>query len=266
MNSATLPFRPHLREPQQVMPAVAEPPPVAAQGTAARQDGRRYRGVQLSALLHGLAVLLLWNVSGGGSGPALATHAVELIRVAPPRPLQPSPKPPQPQARPVALAAPRPVSAATPQPKTVAAPATSAETYASPAMPAPAMPIGPVTPLAPVPTPSAPVAVKAPPPAARVVGTDGIPTDYVNQVYARINRNTDYPGQARLRRQQGKVGYQLTLDPQGNLLDIDLQGCGIEALDDAARQAIMRAAPFPKLPDLGGSTYLLAGNIVFKLN
>ena len=104
------------------------------------------------------------------------------------------------------------------------------------------------------------------PAAPRQISTEGIPTDYVSQVYARINSSTDYPREAKMRRQQGKVGYRLTLSPQGALLSFDIDSSGIPALDEAAREAIRRAAPFPKLPDLGGASYLLAGNIVFKIN
>ena len=246
MNSATLTFAPLTRE-----PVAAPATPVLAVASlpslpTAASAWRRYRGVLISGLLHGGVALLAWNLAGSHPAPKAVATVVELIRVAPPRP----------------------VAAAVPQPKTVEAPAASAETYTAPSTPAPAAPIGPVTPVAPAPAPvpaSAAVAKPAPP-ASKVVSTEGIPTDYVNQVYARINRNADYPQAAKQRRQQGKVGYVLTLDPQGTLLKVELQPSGVEALDDAARQAIERAAPFPKLPDLGGSSYLLAGNIVFKLN
>lgn len=265
MNSATLPLR---------LPARPAPEPVLASAIAiaAAPRGARhpsaYRGVLVSALLHGAAVLIIWSLSHGHSAPVAAPNVVELIRVAP---LQLAPPPPPPksaeaQAKPVSLAPPRPVSVAVPQPKTVAAPAASAETYTAPSTPAPSTPIGPVTPSAPAPAPAAAPAAKPAPAGPKVVSTDGIPTDYVNQVYARINRSTEYPQAAKQRRQQGKVAYVLTLDPQGALLKVEIQGSGIEALDDAAKQAIERAAPFPKLPDLGGSTYLLAGNIIFKLN
>jgi len=264
MNSATLTFAPPLRAP---VSSAATPVlfvaslPSAQAGTPA---WRRYRGVLISGLLHAGVALLAWKLAGTHRAPKAVASVVELIRVAPPKAIAPPPpKPAEPQAKPVSLAPPRPVAAAVPQPKTVDAPAASAETYTAPATPAPAAPIGPVTPVAPAP---APVAAKPAPPASKVVSTEGIPTDYVNQVYARINRNTDYPQAARQRRQQGRVGYVLTLDPQGALLKVELQPSGVEALDEAARQAIERAAPFPKLPDLGGSTYLLAGNIVFKVN
>ena len=270
MNSATLTFAPLTRE-----PVAAPATPVLAVASlpslpTAASAWRRYRGVLISGLLHGGVALLAWNLAGSHPAPKAVATVVELIRVAPPKALTPPPPPPtpEPQAKPVSLAPPRPVAAAVPQPKTVEAPAASAETYTAPSTPAPAAPIGPVTPVAPAPAPApAPAAVAKPaPPASKVVSTEGIPTDYVNQVYARINRNADYPQAAKQRRQQGKVGYVLTLDPQGTLLKVELQPSGVEALDDAARQAIERAAPFPKLPDLGGSSYLLAGNIVFKLN
>lgn len=265
MNSATLTFAPPVREPVAATPVltVASLPPPQS-GTPA---WRRYRGVLISGLLHGGVALLAWNLAGSHPAPKAVATVVELIRVAPPKaitPPPPPPKPAEPQTKPVSLAPPRPVAASVPQPKTVEAPAASAETYGAPATPAPATPIGPVTPAVPAPAPVA--TAKPAPPASKVVSTEGIPTDYVNQVYARINRNTDYPQAAKQRRQQGRVGYVLTLDPQGALLKVEIQPSGVEALDEAAKQAIERAAPFPKLPDLGGSTYLLAGNIVFKLN
>ena len=266
MNSATLPFVPLLRE-----PAAATAAPVLAIATASPRHAaapawRRYRGVLISGLLHGVAALLAWNLAATHPAPKAVAAVVELIRVAPPKAISPPPppKPAEPQTKPVSLAPPRPVATSVPQPKTVDAPAASAQTYSAPATPAPGAPIGPVTPAVPAP---APVAASRPaPPASKVVSTEGIPTDYVHQVYARINRNADYPQAARQRRQQGKVAYVLTLDPQGALLKVEIQGSGVEALDEAARLAIERAAPFPRLPDLGGSSYLLAGNIVFKLN
>jgi protein TonB len=154
-----------------------------------------------------------------------------------------------------------------PAPKTVETSAEKAETYTPPAAPVHDATTGPVTPLAPAPAQStAPASAPTLAAAPKQIGTEGIPTDYVNQVYARINSNTDYPREAKMRRQQGKVAYRLTLDPQGALISFDIQSSGVEALDEAARDAIRRAAPFPRLPDLGGSSYLLAGNIVFKIN
>lgn len=227
------------------------------------------RGLAVSAALHGAAIaaVLAWSVGDKRAPPA--PPVVELIRavpepVKPPEPLKP---PPEPEAKPKQLTAARPTPQPRPlpQPKTVAASADKAETTTPPAAPTEAPPPGPVAPAAPAPAQPAPAAAPPAPPAPRQIATDGIPTDYVHQVYARINGSVEYPREAKLRRQQGRVGYRLTLSPQGALLGVDIQSSGIEALDDAARDAIRRAAPFPTLPDLGGSSYLLAGNIVFQI-
>ena len=97
---------------------------------------------------------------------------------------------------------------------------------------------------------------------------EGIPTDYVSQVYARINASAagNYPRAAKMRHLEGRIVYKLTLSPEGKLLKLDLQTSGESVLDDAAEAAIRAAAPFPHLPDLGGSTYQLTGAIVYKLD
>jgi len=227
------------------------------------------RGLAVSAALHGAAIaaVLAWSI--GDQPPPPAPPVVELIRAAPEPVEPPAPQTqPEPDEKPRQLTAARPVAQPLPQPKTVATSADKAETTTPPAPPTEAPPPGPVAPPAPpapAPAQAAPPAAPPAPPAPRQIATDGIPTDYVNQVYARINGNADYPREAKLRRQQGKVGYRLTLSPQGALLNVEITSCGIQALDEAAREAIRRAAPFPKLPDLGGSSYLLAGNIVFQI-
>ena len=93
-----------------------------------------------------------------------------------------------------------------------------------------------------------------------------IPADYVNQVFTQINKSTSYPEAAKRRRQEGRVAYQLTLGPAGQLVRFEIVSSGTPALDDAAREAIKAAAPFPRLPDLGGSAYLLSGAIVFRIS
>ena len=221
-------------------------------------------GVAVSVLIHGAALLAIWQFSGSVTTTMPPPPVVELIRLAPePKPELTPPKPEPVKEKPLTLAPPNPVAQAVPVPKTVETSAAQAETFTPPAPPQHAAPIGPVTPPTPAPAqpPAAPVAT-----APKQISTEGIPTDYVNQVYARINSNADYPREAKMRRQQGKVGYRLTLNPQGALISFDIQPSGFDVLDEAARDAIKRAAPFPRLPDLGGSTYLLAGNIVFKIN
>lgn len=236
------------------------------QGTVARPAGwLRSPGAAGTVLVHGAALLAIWSVSSSVVKPPVAPPVVELIRLAPEPKKELAPPKPEPlKEKPVQLAPPKPVAQPLPTPKTVETSADKAETYTPPAPPVQAAPVGPATPVAPAPAqPSTPAPVAAAP---KQIATEGIPTDYVNQVYARINSNTDYPREAKMRRQQGKVGYRLTLNPQGALISFDIESSGVEALDEAARDAIRRAAPFPRLPDLGGSTYLLAGHIVFKIN
>lgn len=229
-----------------------------------KQNWVRRPGAVATVLIHGVALLAIVSWSTGVVKPPATPPVIELIRILPePKPELTPPKP-EPVKDKVELTAAKPVAQPQPQPKTVDAPAAQAETYTPPA-PVQAAPPGPVTPAQPAPAQAAP---PAPPAQAtpKQISTEGIPTDYVNQVYARINRNADYPREAKMRRQQGKVGYRLTLNPDGTLVTFDIQSSGVEALDEAAKDAIRRAAPFPRLPDLGGSSYLLAGNIVFKIN
>lgn len=267
MSSATLSLRD--RYPQHAAPvtlvdaAVVTPAandgPVTSYpvlGGGAKQWWRR-PGAVISIALHALAALAIWNFSATVTKAPPPPMVVQLIHLPPPKEITPPKVEPLEQKT---LAPPIPMVQPVPVPKMVEAPVV------------PAVPPETFTPPAPVAvTTQAPVA--PPPPAAlpalaapRQISTEGIPTDYVNQVYARINSNTDYPREAKMRRQQGKVGYRLTLSPQGELVSFDIDSSGVPALDAAAREAIRRAAPFPRLPDLGGASYLLAGNIVFRIN
>ncbi|MFZ6718939.1 TonB family protein [Undibacterium sp. Ji49W] len=226
----------------------------------------RKPGAAISVLIHGAALLAIWGWSGRTVQVAPPVAVVELIRLqAEPRQELVPPKT-EPKKAPVELAPPTPVAQTVPVPKTVETSAAKAETYTPPAAPVHADPIVPVAPVAATPAPAQPPAPTPVAAAPRQISNEGIPTDYVNQVYARINSNTDYPREAKIRRQQGKVGYKLTLNPAGALISFDIQSSGLDVLDEAAREAIRRAAPFPRLPDLGGSSYLLAGNIIFKIN
>ncbi|MBV7537604.1 TonB family protein [Duganella sp. sic0402] len=275
MSSATLSLRDAHAASSTASTAATRPEPsslavtVAGAGSVSylhagpRQHWLHRPGAIATLAIHGAALLAIWSWSSGEVRPPLAPPVIELIRIAPqPRPENTPPKPEPVREKQLALAPPKPVAQPLPTPKTVETTAAQAESYTPPPPPVQAAPPGPVTPPQPAPAPPAPAAAAAP----KQITTEGIPTDYVNQVYARINRNADYPREAKMRRQQGKVGYRLTLNPDGTLAGFEIQSSGVEALDEAAREAIRRAAPYPRLPDLGGSSYLLAGNIVFKIN
>ena len=269
MSSATLSLNDAYSTDQASHPSHAGSAPSYLSAAAAKPAGwLRSPGAAGTVLVHGAALLAIWTLSSGVVKAPAPPPVVELIRLQPEPKQQLAPPKPEPvKDKPVQMAPPKPVAQSVPTPKTVETSADKAETFTPPpAPPVQAAPIGPVTPVAPTPA-QAPVPPAAPVAAApKQISTEGIPTDYVNQVYARINSNTDYPREAKMRRQQGKVAYSLTLNPQGALISFDIQSSGVEALDEAARDAIKRAAPFPRLPDLGGSSYLLAGNIVFKIN
>ncbi|MFJ2986775.1 energy transducer TonB [Collimonas sp. NPDC087041] len=215
-------------------------------------------GALTSFGLHVAAIAAVWGLSQRVLPPEPKERAIELVLA--PKQLQPPEPPPPPKIEPQKpqpkVSSARPLPAPVPRSTPVAA--EKAEIAAPPAPPV-------------VPTPSEPVKAAAPeappaPPKPRVISNDGIPSDYVNQVYSRISRHTNYPRAAKMRREEGRVAYKLTLNPQGELLKYEIQTSGSETLDDAAVDAIKSAAPFPKLPDLGGSSYLLAGAIVFKVN
>ena len=224
-------------------------------------------GVVVSIALHVAAAVALIALSEHKDEPKPVDHAIQLV-LAPPEPpkvIVPPPPPPPPKAPPVKLQppTPAPVHRAVPVARRLTVPTTAekAEVAAPPAPPVD-------TTAKPTTEPVTPPAPPAPParPVPHNIGMEGIPTDYVNQVYARINGSAagHYPRAAKMRHLEGRIGYKLTLSPEGKLLKLDLQSSGESVLDDAAEEAIRAAAPFPHLPDLGGSSYQLTGAIVYK--
>lgn len=225
-------------------------------------------GAVVSIALHVAAAVALIAVSGHRDEPKPVDHAIQLV-LAPPEPpkaiVPPPPVPPPPKAPPVKLQPPKPAPVQRPTPVarrlTVPTTAEKAEVAAPPAPPVDNTAKTTAEPVAP-PAPPAPPARPAP----QNIGMEGIPTDYVNQVYARINSSAagHYPRAAKMRHLEGRIAYKITLSPEGKLLKLDLQSSGESVLDDAAGEAIRAAAPFPHLPDLGGSSYQLTGAIVYK--
>jgi protein TonB len=212
-----------------------------------------------------IALHLAAAVSGHREAPPPVDHAIELV-LTPPEPPKPLVQPPPPKAPPVKLQPPKPapVQRPTPVARRLTVPTTAEKAEVA------APPTPPDDTAKPTTEPVAPAAPPAPPaaPAPRNIGMEGIPTDYVSQVYARINASAagNYPRAAKMRHLEGRIVYKLTLSPEGKLLKLDLQTSGESVLDDAAEAAIRAAAPFPHLPDLGGSTYQLTGAIVYKLD
>ncbi len=59
------------------------------------------------------------------------------------------------------------------------------------------------------------------------------------------------------------VGYRVTVDRTGQLLDYKIDGCGNPFLDSATRSAILKASPFPVPPNFGGEKYDIYGSLVY---
>ncbi|WP_116141064.1 TonB family protein [Trinickia diaoshuihuensis] len=230
---------------------------------------REQRGLLASVALHAVALAALAAWSAYEPHSAAPEKAITLIlerpapqpvKVVPPKVEQPEPQPlkrAEPARPNVPHVAPQPVRSMQPQPRTVAAPPATAQIATPPAQPAAPQPV--------VAAPPAPPAPSAPP-APRVISQDGIPSDYVNRVFERINSSAaeHYPRIARFKHLEGRVGYRLTLAPDGTLLRCELRSSGDDTLDTAANDAIRAAAPFPRLPELGGSSYVLQGTIVYQ--
>jgi periplasmic protein TonB len=237
---------------------------------AVRGDRRWWtrRGPQISLVLHAVAIVsfIAWSTYIPNDAPPERTITLVVEKPAPePLKLTQKVEPTPAHLAPQKITPMRAVrTERAPQPRTVASPAAVAQVAAppTPAPPTSSAPVDtPVAPLAPA-VPSAPAA----PPAPRVIGQEGIPSDYVNQVFSRINRSAgdSYPRVARLKHLEGRIGYRLVLAPDGSVIRCDIHSSGDDTLDAAATEAIRAAAPFPRLPDLGGSSYVLQGAIVYQ--
>ncbi|KAF0812645.1 hypothetical protein IGB42_02937 [Andreprevotia sp. IGB-42] len=243
--------------------SIALTPQAWAGGPAPRAADSGSRAYATSLVLHVIAgaLVVAWTFRHIEAPPA-EDAPVEMV-IVPPEPEKPQeivpPKAVQ-QLQPVTRAeVPRPATAPAPARADTSPPLQNAEPVADAPPPLAAAPVATA--------PAAPAAQPAVAPAKASAVNDGIPTDYVNKVFARINRIAAgrYPKSAMLKGQEGRVAYRLVLNPQGELLSYDIDTSGIEALDKAAEEALKAASPFPKLPDLGGSSYKLSGAIVYKL-
>jgi protein TonB len=240
--------------------------------TDVQGGGRRHArtGTAVSVAVHGAlfaALYFVWS-QAPELPPRARTIELTLTRPELPEPLVAPPVKPVPQQRPT----PTPPQPQRVRPVTHAAPLTGPATRSAPAPTTPSIGNAPAAPSAAQPVaatlPTAPaVETETAPPKPRVIDTNGIPSDYVEKVFERINRYAadSYPRASRLRHEEGRVAYRLTLDAQGQVVHLDITSSGNDQLDEAAREAIKSAAPFSKPPDLGASAYRLAGTIVYQL-
>jgi protein TonB len=76
------------------------------------------------------------------------------------------------------------------------------------------------------------------------------PPEYIKTVHDSVARVTVYPKMAKLHGQEGKVSCLVKIAATGALIDSSVDASsGTSALDQAALEAIKRAAPFPPPPN-----------------
>jgi protein TonB len=93
---------------------------------------------------------------------------------------------------------------------------------------------------------------------------NAIPSGYANQIFARVSRtaSTSTARAAIARGQSGRVGYRLVIGPGGQLLSKSISASGNPTFDQAATEALGRAAPFP--PTGVSRPVSLSGAIVYR--
>jgi TonB family protein len=86
---------------------------------------------------------------------------------------------------------------------------------------------------------------------------------YSESVRVQISKNVTYPRMAKVREQEGTVGYQVKIDGTGGVADASVEApSGVSSLDSATIDAVKASAPFPAPPG-GGAT--VHGNVAYKL-
>jgi TonB family protein len=99
--------------------------------------------------------------------------------------------------------------------------------------------------------------------------------EYVTHIMKKVFGKVVYPRRAIQRDRQGKVELLVTVDGDGNLLDVSLDNSsGHDILDSAASKAVRKAAPFPELTMVAkeeflaedGTSFTIPIPITFKLD
>ena len=88
--------------------------------------------------------------------------------------------------------------------------------------------------------------------AASAAGNAAV-SNYPGQVVTRLRRALSYPAQARRQRITGEVHVSFTIAANGGVSGVSVvRSSGHAVLDEAARQTVHRAAPFPAIPPAAG--------------
>ncbi len=99
-------------------------------------------------------------------------------------------------------------------------------------------------------------------------------SEYVTNIMVKVFRKVKYPRRAVKKQREGKVELLVYLDANGELLDLALDNSsGYRPLDEAAQNAVRKAAPFPELTQAAreeflsenGDNYVMPIPITFRL-
>ncbi len=173
-----------------------------------------------------------------------------------------------PKAEPSSAApAPAKVVAATPATTTPPVAATVAPTKVAPSQPEPQ----------PAPEPTKVAAAPAQPESATVAAAQPANADkekeqaelynqYLRQIHKQVIRRIEYPRRAQKEGIEGLVMLSISIDREGNLVSSSILQSADDVLDEAAENAVKKAAPFPKPPEnLEGNRFVIRIPVVFKL-
>ncbi len=92
--------------------------------------------------------------------------------------------------------------------------------------------------------------------------------NYYSKVLKRIHRMKYYPASSRKNREQGTVALRFVLNRNGELKGnvVLLRECSYRALNTAGIETILKASPFPSLPeDLGKDELVLSVEVDFVI-
>lgn len=115
----------------------------------------------------------------------------------------------------------------------------------------------------------------SPPPAAASTRGRMAPSGYADTVKGRVTANLQRPEGAVYKPPPGYKGdpndfkrhcyipYEITVDGRGQMVGFEIDPCGDALLDQAARQAIRQAGPFPPPPGGGEGRYTIYGTAIF---
>ncbi|HOJ14547.1 MAG TPA: energy transducer TonB [Deltaproteobacteria bacterium] len=96
----------------------------------------------------------------------------------------------------------------------------------------------------------------------------GVATGYLDRLKIKIFKVWEYPEEAILRGEEGKVSIEFVLNEKGELVDIGVvKSSGSPRLDKAALEAVAEAQPFGPLEETGvGKTLKVTGLFAYVLD